>query len=158
MIHYAHLKHGGDRENHPSTIVVHCMGEFIIDPTPIHAPDFLDGYKLSAHALIDPNGDTIRCRDDDERAWHARGHNTNSLGVEFLVPGEHTYGTFLEAIKTDYVSTAQWEAGVELVREWMFLYNIPEEKVVRHSDISPGRKVDPGEGFMWNNFIQRVTG
>jgi AmpD protein len=157
MIKYAHLAHGGSSENHPNKIVVHCMGEFIVDQTANHAPDFLDGYKLSAHALVEPNGDIIRCRDDDERAWHARGYNTNSLGVEFLVEGEHTYATFLEAIKTEYVTTAQWEAGVELVKEWAFLYSIPEENIHRHSDLSPGRKVDPGEGFHWQDFIDQVT-
>ena len=156
MIHHTHLEHGGNSVNHPKKIVVHCMGEFIIDPTPIHAPDFLDGYKLSAHALVAPNGDIYACRDDDERAWHARGHNTDSLGVEFLVEGEHTYATFLEAIKTDYINTAQWEAGVDLVREWVRMYDITEAHVVRHSDISPGRKVDPGAGFNWHDFLNRV--
>jgi len=156
MIHHTHLEHGGGSINRPKLIVVHCMGEFIIDPKPIHAPDFLDGYKLSAHQLIAPDGDVYICRDDDERAWHARGYNTDSLGVEFLVEGEHTYATFLEAIKTPYVNTAQWEAGIEVVREWIEAYDIPIAQIVRHSDISPGRKVDPGSGFHWQDFLDRL--
>ena len=157
MIHNTHLDHGGPRRNDPQKIVVHCMGEFIIDPTPIHAPDFLDGYKLSAHVLVAPDGDIYRCRDDDERAWHARGHNTDSLGIEFLVEGEHTYATFLEMIKTPYTTTSQWEAGVDVVKEWVLVHGISRVNIVRHSDISPGRKVDPGEGFFWDDFLDRVT-
>ena len=33
---------------------------------------------------------------------------------------------------------------------------IPREKIVRPSDISPGRQVDPGAGFPWDKFINEV--
>jgi len=157
MIHHTHLAHGGGKINHPNKIVVHCMAEFINDPKPIHAPDFLNEYKLSAHVLVAPDGDIYRCRDDDERAWHARGFNTDSLGIEFLVEGEHNYATFIEAIKTPYINTAQWESGVDVVKEWVQNYAISQVNIHRHSDISPGRKVDPGLGFHWQDFLDRVT-
>lgn len=153
MIHQTHLEHGKSG-NIPKKIVVHCMAEFILDPTPIHAPDFLDNYGLSAHALVAPDGDIYVCRDDDETAWHARGHNSNSLGIEFLVEGEHDYGSFIETIKSPWVTTAQWEAGIDAVKIWLATYDI--ERVVRHSDISPGRKVDPGAGFDWEAFLSRI--
>ena len=155
MIYEKPLKKG-NRHNKPKMIVVHCMGEFILDPEPEHASDFLAKLGLSAHVLVDAAGDTWRCRADYEGAYHARNFNTNSLGIEFLVEGEHNYGSFLEMIKTAYMTTAQWEAGVDVVREWVKLYEIPEDKIVRHSDISPGRKVDPGEGFHWQDFLDRV--
>lgn len=130
------------------------MGEYLLDPDPVHAQAFLAKYKLSAHLLVAPDGDVYVCRDEDRRAWHARGFNTNSLGVEFLVEGEHNYGTFLEAIKQPYITTAQWESGVDAVRSWVDTYNITE--VLRHSDVSPGRKLDPGEGFPWQDFLNRL--
>lgn len=156
MIHERYLPHGGDKINEPDRIVVHCMAEYINDPDPIFALDFLDQYKLSAHALVAPDGDIYICRRDDQRAWHARGYNTNSLGIEFLVEGEHNYASFVEAIKTPYVTTAQWEAGVEAVRRWVDTYNISINAIDRHSDLSPGRKVDPGEGFPWTDFLSRL--
>lgn len=146
----------GASKNTPKMIVVHCMGEFILDPHPIHASDFLVKLGLSAHALVTPEGDIYLCRDDDEGAYHARGYNKNSLGIEFLVKGHHDYGTFLEAIKSDYITEEQWEAGVKAVRSWVDAYDIPRDKVVRHSDISPGRKVDPGQGFKWDKFLDKV--
>ena len=146
----------GNKHNKPKMIVVHYMGEFITDPYPIHAQDFLAKLGLSAHALICPNGDVIVCRCDDEGAYHARGYNTDSLGVEFLVQGNHDYTSFIETIKTDYVTAAQWDAGVEVVKNWATAWNIPKEKVVRHCDISPGRKVDPGTGFKWTEFQNKI--
>lgn len=132
------------------------MAEYIKDPDPIHAPTFLEQYKLSAHALITPSGDTILCRDDDQRAWHARGYNTDSLGIEFLVEGEHDYASFVEKIKSPYLSVMQFDAGIEAVRSWIDAYDISINRIDRHSDLSPGRKVDPGAGFPWKIFLERL--
>jgi len=155
MIHDAPLPKG-NRHNKPKLIVVHAMGEYILDPDPEHATEFLKKLGLSAHVLVDPAGDIWQCRPDYQGAYHARGFNTNSLGIEFLVEGNHNYSSFLEMIKTPYVTTAQWEAGVSVVSEWVKEYSLEEDKIVRHSDISPGRKVDPGEGFHWQDFLDRV--
>ena len=115
-----------------------------------------DNEGLSAHGLIAPNGDTYVCRDDDQGAYHARGYNRDSLGVEFLVQGHHDYGSFIEAIKSPWVSEEQLEAGIAAVKGWVDAYHIPRDRVVRHSDISPGRKVDPGAGFPWEDFLNEV--
>jgi N-acetyl-anhydromuramyl-L-alanine amidase AmpD len=145
--------HGGDRVNVPKTIIIHCMGEYIADGQGgyDHAVEFLDKYKLSVHSLIASDGTNFRCRQDDQHAWHARGHNRDSLGMEFLVPGDHDYRTFIETIKNHYTTTEQYQAGVAQVREWIARYDI--ERITRHSDISPGRKVDPGRGFPWRKFL-----
>ena len=147
------LSHGAEKNN-PKRIVIHSMGEYIKDPDPMLAVDFLDKLGLSAHALILPSGDVMMCRRPDQGAYHARGFNTNSLGIEFLVEGIHDYGSFLKKIQTNWVTADQYEAGLELVRHWKANYNIL--KMDRHSDISPGRKVDPGEGFHWKKFKQQT--
>src|SRR5210317_1860024 len=106
MIHYSPLE-AGSKHNRPKMIVVHSMGEFLLDPHPIHATDFLEKIGLSAHALVAPSGNIYICRDDDQGAYHAKGYNTDSLGIEFLVAGHHNYGSFLETIKTDWVTDEQ---------------------------------------------------
>ena len=99
-----HLKHG-PKNNNPKRIIVHAMGQHIVQDNDIlFAPDFLDSVGLSAHCLIDPSGEVIRCRNDNEGAWHAKGFNTDSLGIEFLVEGVHDYASFLEAIKSNYIT------------------------------------------------------
>ena len=154
------LAHGGEG-NKPNRIIVHAMAERIPWKGKIYyAQDFLDlddkdkGGGLSAHALIWPNGDVMRCRNDDQTAWHAKGHNKNTLGVEFLVEGEHTYGSFLRAMREPYVYKPQFDAGVELLNDWMSKHNI--KNIVRHSDIDPDRKQDPGSGFNFKKLIDSI--
>lgn len=154
-ITYDLLDHGSNINEQPFLIVVHSMGEYINDRGKIYsARSWLDKLGYSAHALIHPDGNITVCRPAEQGAYHARGFNTNSLGVEFLVPGRHNYATFLDAIKTDWCTPAQYRAGAELINMWMFDYDIGEIK--RHSDISPGRKVDPGTGFKWREFLETV--
>ncbi len=148
------LQHGTEYNN-PNRIVIHAMGEYINDPDPELAVDYLDRAGLSAHALILPNADVMICRRPDQGAYHARGFNADSLGVEFLVAGDHNYASFKTAIDTPYVLPAQLSAGVELVKHWQSLYNITH--IDRHSDLSPDRKIDPGRGFDWAKFKQLIS-
>ena len=136
----------------PTQIVIHAMGEFVGG---MFAPDFLRSIELSAHALVTPSGVVIQTRADQYGAYHAKGHNITSLGVEILVGGVHDYTSFVKAIKTDWVTPQQFEATAELVREWRSKHGI--NAIVRHSDIDPGRKVDPGAGFHWERFLKAVA-
>lgn len=152
-----HLPHGAKRQT-PRRIIVHAMGEMIqsgdgAERRIYPAAEWLDHLGLSAHALVSPTGEVVRCRVDEEGAWHAKGHNEDSLGVEVLVPGVHTYATLLRAIRTEYVTPAAWTATLRLVRDWMRLWSIPVDRVQRHSDVDPGRKYDPGSGFAWAPFL-----
>jgi len=155
MIYYKHSENGGNT-NEPVLIVLHAMGEYIEGEPDLHATDFIDKIGLSAHAFICPNGDIIVQREDHEGAWHAKHFNTDSLGIEFLVEGVHTYETFREAIKKPYLTAAQFEAGVESVRDWMLIHRIPVEMVRTHSKLSPRRKFDPGKGFPLDRFIREI--
>lgn len=141
----------------PDKIIIHSMSEFIsYQNEDFYAPYFLNKIGLSVHAIVTTSGVIIRCRDDRQGAYHAKGFNLNSLGVEFLVPGIHTYDSFLEKIKTNYLTKEQYNAGVKLVKKWMKDFNIKD--VRRHSDISPERKFDPGNGFPWTKFLNNIKG
>jgi len=149
------LDHGA-RSNIPTRVVVHSMGHYILhDGHHKAAATFLDDVGLSAHALIAHGGEVIMCRREDEGAWHAKGNNTGTLGVEFLVPGKHDYGSFIRTIeRPGWVSVSAFAAGVELVRGWCQRHDI--EAIVRHSDIDPDRKKDPGAGFPWELFLSEI--
>ena len=131
------LDAGGD-ENYPSKVVIHSMGEYINNNGDVYfARDWLEFLGLSAHYLIKPDGDVVVCRADNQGAWHARGHNMNSIGIEFLVEGEHDYSSFLTKIKTDWCTTLQYASGIAIINDLQ--HDFGKLMVVKHSDISPGR-------------------
>jgi len=148
-------KHGGKQT--PKGIVIHSIGEFIdTEGDDYFAPEFLRKIGLSAHYFITPTGVVIRSVDDDTIAWHAKGFNTDSIGIEFMVPGLHTYSTFIERIQRPYLSKTQYAAGVKLVKDLCTKYDIKYVKT--HSELSPQRKHDPGAGFPLCKFMDEVKG
>lgn len=132
----------GREYNEPDRIVIHAMMERIDG---LHAVDFLKSIGFSVHAMITPDGKIIRCREGNTGAYHAKYHNTNSLGVEFLVAGEGNMSVLLSAMQKDFLSGKQYDAGVHLMKYWLHRYNIKE--ISTHRYLSPGRKFDPGNGF-----------
>lgn len=152
---FVNLSAGKEYRSFINRIVVHAMGFKIQHKNGdnLFAWDFLRSQGISAHIFICPNGDIIRGRHDYQTAYHARGYNTNSLGIEFLVDGIFSeYEPFLEAIKTDYLTDAQYKSGVEVCKKWVVDNNIP--MISKHSDLSPDRKEDPGLGFPWLTFLE----
>jgi len=135
----------GNKYNKPKFIVLHAMGEFIeYEKQHYHATEFLKLVGLSAHRLITPSGVVIKCREDNQGAWHAKGYNTDSLGIEFLVPGVHNYKSFLKALKTSYLTSKALKAGVEILKYWMDKFDIDKIDIKSHQQIDPDRKHDPG--------------
>ena len=107
------------------------------------------GSKVSAHYLVDEDGETLHLVDEDKRAWHAgrafwRGVtdvNSASIGIEIVNPGhEFGYRPFPEP---------QMEALIPLVADIVKRQRIRPPYVLGHSDVAPGRKQDPGELFDW---------
>ena len=95
----------------PNRLIIHAMGEHI---NGTHASEFLEKIGLSAHFLICPNGDIIKTRKTTTVAYHAKGNNLNTVGIEVLVEGDWDYGSFIDRIKEDYVTDDQMDALVEL--------------------------------------------
>lgn len=156
----------GAASQKPNRAIVHAMAEYISYKNKLrHAVEFLEmieyEYKgrlkrgLSAHILIAPNGDIIKCRENDQGALHAAGHNVNTLGAEWLVKGEHDYESFLKAIQYPYLSEVQFMKGCEYIRkDWIMGEGVLYYK--RHSDVDPERKFDPGEGFPMEKFLKEM--
>ena len=150
----------------PNRGIVHAMAEYISYKKKLrHAVEFLEmieyEYKgetrrgLSAHILIAPNGDIIKCRENNQGALHAAGHNVDTVGAEWLVKGEHDYESFLKTIQYPYLSETQFLKGCEYIREdWVKKEGILHYQ--RHSEISPERKFDPGPGFPMKKFLKEI--
>ena len=111
------------------------------------------GGRASCHDTIDTNGDIYQIADDDAILWHAgislwQGRtnlNKYSIGIEIIGPLGKT------------ATPAQFtDASREGLRRLVFhlhtKYKTPEEKILRHKDISPGRKVDPYDTLWSRDF------
>lgn len=107
--------------------------------------------EVSAHYLIAGRGDVYQLVAEDKRAWHAgagqwRGMddiNSRSIGIELDNTGQHPFSepqmTALEGLL----------AGI--IKRW----NIAPSGVIGHSDMAPGRKVDPGARFDWQRLARQ---
>ncbi len=105
--------------------------------------------KVSAHYMIEEDGEIFRLVDESKRAWHAgvsswhgeTNINSNSVGIE-IVNGGHDYGL------PDFPDV-QILAVIALAKDIITHHDIAPGNVVGHSDIAPERKDDPGEKFPW---------
>jgi AmpD protein len=107
--------------------------------------------RVSAHFLIRRNGELIQFVSLSKRAWHAgvsewagrERCNDFSIGIELEgcddQPFEKSQYTTLNAVLADIKKRH------------------PIQAVVAHSDISPGRKTDPGPLFDWDSVIYSIA-
>ncbi len=102
--------------------------------------------KVSSHVLIRRTGKYTQYVPFEQRAWHAgqshwRGRdvcNDFSIGIE------------LEGADNDPYDDRQYEALVSLIAVLQQEYPaLAAGWIAGHSDISPGRKSDPGPAFDW---------
>ena len=114
--------------------------------------------KVSAHYVVEENGDVYQLVEESERAWHAgvsgwRGNsniNQRSIGIEIVNPGhEFGYRAFHEV---------QMDAVIALCQGILSRHEIPARNVVGHSDVAPARKEDPGELFDWQRLARAGVG
>ncbi|MEQ1861606.1 MAG: peptidoglycan recognition family protein [Chthoniobacteraceae bacterium] len=83
------------------------------------------GRQVSAHYVIDRNGDIIQMVRDSDRANHCKGANQNSIGIEHV-------GTEDQAM-----ASAQAGASAALIRWLLDQYDIPRARIYGH-DFAPG--------------------
>lgn len=114
--------------------------------------------KVSAHYVVEEDGQVFRLVPEHRRAWHAgishwrgqAGLNARSIGIEIVNPGhEHGYRPF---------PALQMAAVCDLCLEILARHPIHARNVVAHSDVAPDRKEDPGEFFDWEGLARNGVG
>lgn len=119
--------------------------------------DLLRFGRVSAHYVVDINGDVYRLVDEDRVAWHAglswwgdaRALNATSIGIEIVNMDGNLH---------DYPA-AQRDAVIALCRGILGRHpGIAARDVVGHSDIAPKRKDDPGGRFFWRALAEAGVG
>ena len=115
-------------------------------------------YKVSSHFLISQSGKVYRLVEDNRIAWHAgksrwgkyKNLNKNSIGIELVNKG-HRFGY------TNF-KKKQLSSLIKICNKLIKKYKIKKVNIVGHSDISPLRKIDPGEKFPWEKLARKNIG
>jgi AmpD protein len=112
------------------------------------------GLRVSAHLLIQRDGQLLQFVDFHQRAWHAGRScyagrdncNDFSIGIELEGTDELPY--------TDrQYQQLQGVTGALLA----YFPGLATERIVGHCDIAPGRKTDPGPAFDWERYLAPLT-
>ena len=137
-------RHGGIK---PDCLILHYTGM----ETAQAAENWLCAAEseVSSHYLVHEDGRIVQMVRESDRAWHAgkgswKGRcdvNSFSIGVEVVNCGPLADFPAFPDI--------QIEAVAALCRDICARHAIAPERVLAHSDVSPGRKIDPGERFPW---------
>ncbi len=110
--------------------------------------------RVSAHLLIRRDGELIQYVPLNQRAWHAgdscyagrQACNDFSIGIE------------LEGVDDVPYADIQYTRLSALVTELRTnIGSLRSAPLVGHSDISPGRKTDPGPAFEWPRFRRQLA-
>lgn len=114
--------------------------------------------QVSAHYFIFEDGRALQLVPEARRAWHAGRSswhtqtdiNSISIGIEIANAG-HDGG--MPSFKDKQIDTV-----IQLAKDIIDRWQIPTERVLAHSDVAPGRKLDPGELFPWQRLHEAGVG
>lgn len=142
----------------PSSFIDRSSTQFIVDFFQNKLDSSLHPYfeeiadqKVSSHFLISRSGELYQFVSTQKKAWHAgvssflgrEKCNDFSIGIELEGDSDHPF------------EDIQYSVLAKLSAQLSAVY--PNLQFAGHSDIAPGRKVDPGIQFSWQKF-QAKTG
>lgn len=109
--------------------------------------------KVSAHLLIQRDGELVQFVSFDDRAWHAG--NSCYEGAENC--NDFAIGIELEGTDDISYTEDQYRALSAVTLALMEHYpSINIGRIVGHSDIAPDRKTDPGPAFDWPHYLSSL--
>ena len=149
-------------------IIIHCIslppdqygGDFVkdfflnnLDTTKHEYFNEIKDLKVSPHIFIKRNGEVLQFVPFNKRAWHA------GKSIFRGVPdcNDYSIGIELEGSEDDFFSKEQYSSLIIATKAIIETYPlINKENIIGHSDISPGRKTDPGKVFEWNTYLESL--
>jgi N-acetylmuramoyl-L-alanine amidase len=170
----------GGEDRAPDSIILHYTGMAEASSALLWLANPIA--QVSAHYFVFEDGRIFQLVPESRRAWHAgRGSwhgetdmNSASIGIEIAHPGHDLGRPFgpngqplllPEGVKPNPYPPLgppfpdeQIEAVIRLVADIKARWNIPDSRILAHSDIAPGRKIDPGENFPWERLAAAGIG
>ncbi len=119
--------------------------------------------EVSAHYLIGRDGAVLELVDPEMRAWHAgtgewRGAddvNSRSIGIELDNDGLTPFSAPLMASLEALLLGPKGRDANGVLSGLLAAYGIGPQGVIGHSDMAPGRKIDPGRRFDWKRLARQ---
>jgi AmpD protein len=114
-----------------------------------HHPFFatLAGLRVSAHLLLQRDGELVQFVSFNARAWHAGKSSWQGRDA----CNDYSIGIECEGTDDEPYTDAQYDALRALLPILLEAYPaITRERIVGHSNVAPGRKTDPGPAFDWS--------
>lgn len=109
--------------------------------------------QVSSHLLIKRNGEIVQFVPFHERAWHAGESNYQGRAC----CNDFSIGIELEGTDSDEFELVQYQKLVEIIAALQHAYPDIKNNITGHSDIAPGRKLDPGTGFDWQKLHRLIN-
>jgi N-acetylmuramoyl-L-alanine amidase len=136
----------------PDIVVIHYTGMESAEAALARLCD--PAAEVSCHWLIAEDGRVWRLVDEALRAWHAGAGawgdagdvNSRSIGIELANPGP--LAGFPPFPEPQMAALERLLAGI--LGRWA----IAPARVIAHSDMAPGRKIDPGPKFDWRRLAR----
>jgi N-acetyl-anhydromuramoyl-L-alanine amidase len=114
----------------------------------------IGGLRVSAHLVVARDGGLTQFVKFNDRAWHAGESRYNGRAA----CNDFSIGIELEGVDTIPYEAAQYETLAAVVAALCDSYpRLSPDRMVGHSDISPGRKTDPGPAFDWERARRSVN-
>lgn len=164
------LTHFETRQDDIHFIIIHGTGLPDLNASLEKMSKSVPPNRVSCHYLIDTDGVILQLVPDEKTAWHAgvsdwmdyaknkglNGLNHSSIGIELQLAGLSYDSIKNEVLTFAHPTQKQLLSCVELCRFLMKKYNISADCVLRHSDVAPLRKFDPGQNFPWIEFQEQL--
>ncbi|MFF2650823.1 N-acetylmuramoyl-L-alanine amidase [Streptomyces sp. NPDC058045] len=107
--------------------------------------------ESSAHYIVrSSDGDITQMVRDSDTAWHARGGNPYSVGIE--------HEGFID--NPSWFTDAMYRSSAALTKHLADRYGIPKDRahIVGHSEVPGNDHTDPGPNWNWDYYMQLVGG
>lgn len=106
--------------------------------------------EVSAHLLIDRQGELIQFVPFSQRAWHAGVSSFDGCDQ----CNDYSIGIELEGTDDLAYADVQYEVLGQVTETLIAAYpGLTKDRIVGHCDIAPGRKTDPGATFDWPRYL-----
>lgn len=131
-------------------IILHAVGEYLHHEGEwVHYTEYFrwawEYNGICYHYTVEPDGRIVKLLDESIICGHAKGHNTDSIGIALILPGQHTEESLREGISKQWITEQQYESLSDYYSLKRHL-QLTTHNAVDNRYLSPGYKlkIDPG--------------